>query len=504
MHIFTNIRAMIVFNFIAVILVVVMSFIYNKFTIAKNEITHTYKSSSINYVNSFSENIIQKIKQNIKEKDFYKYLKKSPKAVAILEEEIGLFVTNRYKYIYLLGRDDMQKSQYRFLLDGTKNPEEKSEFGEIYTPLEVEEFENIYRKKEAVYFFHKNIESLWMTYASPVIVGDKVEAILVVDFSIEDYNYVSSVLEEIDSVLLYLLYFGIAIFIIIVWFSYIDNKREKEKEQIFMELEKKSEELQYKSKKVHQLNITLEQRVSEEVENNRQKDQQMIEQSRLAQMGEMISMIAHQWRQPLTAISSTSGALELKAVLGTLKNEDVIELSKKISSYSQHLSATIDDFRSFFKSSKEKIETNYQEIVENVLNIIKTSIETKDITLVYDNDSSSDFKTYPNEVKQVVLNLIKNAEDILLEKEVKDAHIRLHSYEEDDLMILEVSDNGGGIPEDIITKVFDPYFSTKLEKDGTGLGLYMSKTIIEDHCKGKLSVTNNDEGAVFKIILKSM
>ena len=504
MQVLSNIRAQIVFNIVAIILVVVMGLIYNKFITAKKEITHTYQNTNLNYVNSFSKNIIQKIVECVDEDNIYEYLKKFPDEVARLEDEIGLFITNRYKYIYLLAKQKENSSHYIFLLDGTKVLEEKSDFGESYTPLEGDRFEEVYRKKHSVYFFHKNIESLWMTYLLPVIIDDKVKAVLVVDFSIDDYNYVSSVLEDMDSVLLYLLIFVIITFFIIIWFSYMDNKREQEKDRIFFALERKSEELIYEAKKVHKLNKTLEQRVSQEVEKNRQKDQQMIEQSRLAQMGEMISMIAHQWRQPLTAISSTSGALELKATLGTLKNEDVLALAKKIAGYSQHLSTTIDDFRSFFKSSKEKIETNYDEIVQSVLSIIKSSVENKMITLEYVNNSNQNFYTYPNEVKQVVLNLIKNAEDILIEKNVKDPYIKIKTYTDADNIILEVSDNGGGVPQDIISKIFDPYFSTKLEKDGTGLGLYMSKTIIEDHCKGKLSVTNNSEGAVFKIVLQSM
>ena len=111
------------------------------------------------------------------------------------------------------------------------------------------------------------------------------------------------------------------------------------------------------------------------------------------------------------------------------------------------------------------------------------------------------FITYPNELKQVILNLIKNAEDVPLENKIENPYIKISSYKEDDKYILEVSDNAGGVPEDVIDKIFDPYFSTKTKKDGTGLGLYMSKTIIEDHCGGELSVSNSKDGAVFKIVL---
>lgn len=111
------------------------------------------------------------------------------------------------------------------------------------------------------------------------------------------------------------------------------------------------------------------------------------------------------------------------------------------------------------------------------------------------------FITYPNELKQVILNLIQNAEDALIEKQIENPYIKISTYKENNQLTLEVSDNAGGVLEDIIDDIFNPYFSTKIQKDGTGLGLYMSKTIIEEHCNGELSVSNSTEGAVFRIAL---
>ncbi len=251
-------------------------------------------------------------------------------------------------------------------------------------------------------------------------------------------------------------------------------------------------------KTIVELNSSLEDKIKQEVEKNRKQDQQLLQQSRLAQMGEMISMIAHQWRQPLAAISSTSSGINLKAKLNKLDKDTAIELSSKISQYSQHLSSTIDDFRDFFKSNKEKRETTYDELVKSVLNIVEISILNQNINLVKKLNSKDTLTTYPNEIKQVILNLIKNAEDVLLEKGIENPIITIETQSS----TLTISDNGGGIPEDIIDKVFDPYFSTKTKKDGTGLGLYMSKTIIEEHCGGKLIVSNDKDGAVFTIELE--
>ncbi|SFV75480.1 histidine kinase [hydrothermal vent metagenome] len=231
-----------------------------------------------------------------------------------------------------------------------------------------------------------------------------------------------------------------------------------------------------------------------------QKQTQLLQQSRLAQMGEMISMIAHQWRQPLNAISSTSIAINMKAQMDILDKQSAIELSNKISEFTQHLSKTIDDFRDFFKPNKEAKETNYKKLVEETLSIIETSIKNKNITLIKELDDNKEFTTYVSEVKQVIINIIKNAEDVLAEKEVQNKFIKIKTSSDDTFAILEISDNGGGIDEAIIEKIFDPYFSTKTEKNGTGLGLYMSKMIIEDHCGGKLLVYNNEEGGATFII----
>ncbi|MBE9525510.1 MAG: FIST C-terminal domain-containing protein [Proteobacteria bacterium] len=256
------------------------------------------------------------------------------------------------------------------------------------------------------------------------------------------------------------------------------------------------------------LNKNLEEKVNNEIEKNRQKEQQLLQQSRLAQMGEMISMIAHQWRQPLSAISSTSAAINLKARLNKLDNDVVIDLSDKISGYSQHLSNTIDDFREFFKPNKDRRETNLDEIVESVLVIVEDSIKNKNINLIKQMNAHQNFNSYPNELKQVVLNLIKNAEDVFsdsnINQVIEQATIRIRTYQKGDYVIFEIKDNGGGIDENIIENIFDPYFSTKTKKDGTGLGLYMSKTIIEEHCGGQLSVSNDKEGAIFTISLETI
>lgn len=253
--------------------------------------------------------------------------------------------------------------------------------------------------------------------------------------------------------------------------------------------------------KIEELNQSLESRVKLEVEKNRAKDQVMLSQSRLAQMGEMLSMIAHQWRQPLAAISATSTSIEMKATMNKLDNNDIKQKAQAISDYSEHLSQTINDFKSFFKPNKKMTETNYDDIIMSALQIMENSLRNKNIQLQKNLNCQETFISYPNKIKQVILNLISNAEDALVESKVQNPCITITTYTKEDAYIFEIIDNAGGVPENIIDKIFDPYFSTKISKDGTGLGLYMSKVIIHEHCGGTLSVMNAEKGALFRIVI---
>jgi len=258
-------------------------------------------------------------------------------------------------------------------------------------------------------------------------------------------------------------------------------------------LEEKTLELQY-------LNTNLEKLVIQEVEKNSKKDKILFQQSRHAQMGEMIAMIAHQWRQPLSAIASATVVMDQKIKMGKFDDEIGKTISSNIYKYTEHLSTTIDDFRNFFKPNKKMKESNFEKIYEKTINLVDASLLKNNIAIECNIINTTDFYTFENELVQVLLNLIKNAEDILIENNIQNKKISITI----DGLNLIVEDNAGGIPLKIIEKIFDPYFSTKNKKEGTGLGLYMSKTIIEDHCCGELSVENSENGAVFKIILKDI
>ncbi len=254
--------------------------------------------------------------------------------------------------------------------------------------------------------------------------------------------------------------------------------------------------------KLEILTLNLEEKINEEIKKNQEKTKQLIQQSRLAQMGEMISMIAHQWRQPLTAITATTNNLQIKALIEEkIDSEQLQKELELITNYSQHLSLTIDDFRNFFKPDKIKTESKLEDIIEKAINIIKTSFESKNINLITNYSFNDTFFTYTSEIQQVILIILKNAEDSLMEKNIENRLIRINTLKKEDFAIIQIEDNGGGIAIDVINKIFDPYFSTKKSKEGTGIGLYMSKIIIDEHCCGNLSVRNNKDGASFEIKL---
>ncbi|MFY9075749.1 PAS domain S-box protein [Malaciobacter mytili] len=229
----------------------------------------------------------------------------------------------------------------------------------------------------------------------------------------------------------------------------------------------------------------------------------LVEQSKSAAMGEMISMIAHQWRQPLQAVSILIQKLPLmKMIEGEISDEVLNQVVDDVAVQLEYMSKTIDDFRDFFKPDKEKEEIYISKIIDKALDFLAYMLKVDTIKLTKFDLEDSLVNIHINEVVQVLINIIKNARDAMNEK-IKDNNkiLNIKYYKENNYAIIEIEDNAGGIPENIINRVFEPYFSTKTNKNGTGLGLYMSKTIIEQHSHGRLSVSNSNLGAVFKIEL---
>ncbi len=242
-------------------------------------------------------------------------------------------------------------------------------------------------------------------------------------------------------------------------------------------------------------------RVNEEVEKGREKDHLLMQQSKLAAMGEMIGSIAHQWRQPLNTVGLIIQDIRTAHELGELDGTYLKESVAKAMSIIRHMSATIDDFRYFYQPEKEAHPFSIAEAVVKAVSVIDASFKSNNIEIDLDLKDDVIVEGFANEYSQVLLNFLSNAKDIFIERKTPNPRVILRLFKQDGRSVLTVRDNGGGISKDIIGKIFEPYFSARKDGQGTGMGLYMSKMIIEKSMNGKLTAENNEEGAEFRIEL---
>ena len=262
------------------------------------------------------------------------------------------------------------------------------------------------------------------------------------------------------------------------------------------------EDLRNRQESIENLNNSLESRIRQEVEKNREKDQMMYQQSRLASMGEMIGNIAHQWRQPLNIMALVMQDIYISDQLGNLTSKKVEESYEKSNNLLQYMSQTIDDFRNFFKQNDESAKFSIKEAVETVYNLVNTNLSYNQIECVIDVRHDSQVYGGLNEFKQVLINIINNAQEAIESNNVKsNKQIHILITQKNDNALVSIADMGGGISKGVMEKIFDPYFTTKEQTQGTGLGLYMSKQIIENSMCGSLSAKNIDNGAEFIITL---
>lgn len=265
------------------------------------------------------------------------------------------------------------------------------------------------------------------------------------------------------------------------------------------ELNEKAEQLKDAKEKLTRLNTSLEERVALEIEKNRQHQKLMIQQSRHAQMGEIISMIAHQWRHPLNNLSLIIQDAVFQYKTNRFSGDVIKRLNTESSKQIKQMSNTITEFRDFFKPDKESVEFDIIHSLNQAVDIIKPLLETHKIELITELQKDIRMFGYPTELGQSIVNLLSNAKDALVENGITNKSIKLSLRSYENKITIVIKDNAGGISKNIIEKIFDPYFSTKTDKHGTGLGLYIAKIIVEDHMKGKLSVSNDKSGAVFVI-----
>ncbi len=246
------------------------------------------------------------------------------------------------------------------------------------------------------------------------------------------------------------------------------------------------------------LNETLERRVKEEVARNREKDHLLIQQSRLAAMGEMIGNIAHQWRQPLNALGLILANIKDAWQFGELDEAYLDRTVGEGRRIIQNMSTTIDDFRDFFRPDRQKSRFSAAAALRETLALIDPSFKNNQITVTVDIEQDGKILGFPNQYAQALLNILTNAKDALKERHVADGRIAIRLTAENGEIQLAIEDNAGGIPPQIMDKIFDPYFTTR--EKGTGIGLYMTKMIIEKNMDGKILVQNTARGAQFTFV----
>jgi signal transduction histidine kinase len=296
-------------------------------------------------------------------------------------------------------------------------------------------------------------------------------------------------------------------------------------EKLRLEVDRKTLQLSEKNLELNNLNRNLDERVQAALENLRQQEYMLIQQSKLATMGEMIGAISHQWRQPLNTLGIIVQDLQDAYEFGEFDKKYLDDTVVKTMEQIQYMSNTIDDFRDFFKPSKEKVNFAVNSAVKEVIYLIHDQLKKAHIRISiecryddvlnpgegkYDSTcAANDLMVYgyPNEFKQAILNILVNARDAVVRNRHRGAmdpkesgEILVELSKTDDTAVLDIQDNGGGIPEDVIDRIFDPYFTTK-DSEGTGIGLHMAKIIIEHNMCGRIRASNGARGAVFTIEL---
>ena len=264
----------------------------------------------------------------------------------------------------------------------------------------------------------------------------------------------------------------------------------------------------YLSKILEKQFLKYRKEVLSHIKNNRQKDSMLAQQSKMAAMGEMLQNIAHQWRQPLSSISMLSSGVKFKKEYGLLNDEDLSKSMDDINTSTKYLSQTIEDFSDFFNPNKKVVLFNLNKTINKALNLLEVQFKDKEIKIIQ-NIEDIDIYGYENEFIQVIINICNNARDELIKSNSGEKIIIVEVLKKDDGVHIKIKDNAGGIKEEIMDRIFEPYFTTKHKSQGTGIGLYMSREIIVKHMKGSMSVQNDEfifnkkeyKGASFEITL---
>ncbi|MEA3289322.1 MAG: ATP-binding protein [Campylobacterota bacterium] len=310
---------------------------------------------------------------------------------------------------------------------------------------------------------------------------------------IVSYVYDNSVKKAIDNTS-YVRIFIAFVFFLIFGFIYLILNQKEILNQLVDEKTKTlsltNRELEESEHELQLINENLEIKIQEEVLKNRDKDKALFEHTKMAALGEMIANIAHQWRQPLSAISTSITAMQLKKELGILEDNEFEQTSQMINENVQYLSRTIDDFRNFIRGDSKKEKFNLKEAIDTFMNLVRSYVKHDSINLEVKVDKEIFITTLKNELNQALLNLFNNSKDALSDKD-HEKYIYIDASIKDDMLVINFKDNAGGIDENIMDKIFEPYFTTKHQSQGTGLGLNMTYRLISEGMHGSIVVSND-------------
>ncbi len=247
------------------------------------------------------------------------------------------------------------------------------------------------------------------------------------------------------------------------------------------------------------LNNKLKEKVIQETKQREEQEKMLLRQYRMANMGEMMDSIAHQWRQPLMNINSVLMNMD-NALDGKDNNKQYLEKKiDEVATLTTHMSQTIEDFRGLFKVEAEQTHFTLQSVINDALALIKNNLN--DIELQYHSERSIEILGYRSELMQVIIILLGNAIEVLNIRKIKEKKLTLETHASNNSVIVSIEDNAGGVSSKNIDTIFDPYFTTKEQSGGTGLGLYIAKIIVEKKMGGEINVSNTSQGAKFKVSL---
>ncbi len=290
---------------------------------------------------------------------------------------------------------------------------------------------------------------------------------------------------NIHNIIKYTTIYNIVIFFGLLFLMYFICRTLNNKIELELEVKVKTQDL-------NNSNNNLEKRITEEIEKNEKIQNQLFKSEKMASMGEMIGNIAHQWRQPLSVISTASSGMLVQKEFDILSDEEFTKNCEAINRNAQYLSKTIDDFKNFIKKESVKEKYSLEDTINSTLQIIEGTLKNNEIKVILELEDDINIIGYGNELTQCLINIFNNAKDVLVDINSEDRFIFIKTKLENDKAIICIQDTAGGIPEDILPKIFEPYFTTKHQSQGTGLGLHMTYNLIVDGMGGNIVAKNSN------------